>query len=71
MLPSDGWSCIKFHFFIKASFKVDCTEWVGTDIVSRKAIFLFLLRRCVSGVQLPLCIINFISDGRFSIKVCW
>ena len=56
---SNGWFCIRFHFFIKTSFKVDLRA--GT--VSQKAIFLFPFR---SADSLSM---NFVSDRRFSIIV--
>ena len=59
---SNGWFCIRFHFFIKTSFKVDLRA--GT--VSRKAIFLFSLCRCVSGVQTPSLLTLYLIEGFLS-----
>ena len=62
---SNGWSCIRFHFFITASLKVD-TE--GSYCVMKGNISFSSFLSCFrSAASLS---VNFISVRRFSIKVC-
>ena len=43
---SNSWSCVRFHFLMKASFKVDTEGWYCVRRAN-----LFPLCCCVSGVQ--------------------
>ena len=62
---SNGWFCIRFHFFIKTSFKVDTEGWY---CVTKGNISFFSFLLCFrSADSLSM---NFTSDRRFSIIVC-
>ena len=66
---SKGWFSIRFHFFIKTSFKVDTEGWycVTKGNISFSSLLLCFSQTC--GCRLPLCEL-YILARRFSIKVC-
>ena len=58
---SNGWFCIRFHFFIKTSFKVDTTE--GWQCVMKANIYFSSMLLCFRSAD--SLSVNFISDRRF------
>ena len=65
MWRNNGWFCIRFHFFIKTSYKVDTEGWYR---VTKGNISFSSLLLCFSRAD--SLYVNFISDRRFSIIVC-
>ena len=61
-----GWICMRFHFFIKASFIIDTKGWycATKGIVSFPSL-LFRFRRAA------FLSVSFTSNGNFSFKIVW
>ena len=54
-----GWSCIRFHFFIQASFMVDPESWYCVTNGDISVFLLVVLFRSLNSLS-----VNFVSD-------CW
>ena len=61
-----GWFCMRFHFFIKASFIIDTKSWycATKGIVSFPSL-LFRFRRAA------FLSVSFTSNSNFSFKIVW
>ena len=61
-----GWFCMRFHFFIKASFIIDTKGWycVTKGNISFSSL-LFCFRRAA------FLSVSFTSDSNFSSKIVW
>ena len=60
-----GWFCMRFHFFIKASFIIDTKGWycATKGIVSFPSLFCFRRAAFLS--------LSFTSNSNFSFKIVW
>ena len=63
---SNGWFCIRFHFFIKTSFKIDTEGWHCVTKANISFSSLLLCFRSADSLS-----VNFISDRRFFYHSLW
>ena len=62
-----GWFCMRFHFFIKASF----LQTLRVGIISRKAIFQYFSSWLFYFRSAALLSVSFTSNSNFSFKIVW
>ena len=65
ILQGAGWFCMRFHFFIKASFIIDTKGWycVTKGNISFSSLFCFRSATFLS--------VSFTSNNNFSFKIVW